>query len=31
MIEGVSVGLGSTGKGYNSVNYNYKLFEILLY
>jgi hypothetical protein len=29
MIEGVSVGLGSTGKGYNSVNYNYKLFEIL--
>jgi hypothetical protein len=29
MIEGVSVGLGSTGKGYNSENYNYKLFEIL--
>ena len=29
MIEGVSVGLGSTGKGYNSENYNYNLFEIL--
>ena len=29
MIEGVSVGLGSTGKGYNSANYNYRLFEIL--
>ena len=29
MIEGVSVGVGSTGKGYNSENYNYTLFEIL--
>ena len=29
MIEGVSVGLGSTGTGYNSENYDYKLFEIL--
>ena len=29
MIEGVSVGVGSTGKGYNSVGYNYTLFEIL--
>jgi hypothetical protein len=29
MIEGASVGLGSTGKGYNSENYNYTLFEIL--
>ena len=29
MIEGVSVGVGSTGSGYNSANYEYKLFEIL--
>ena len=29
MIEGVSVGLGSTGIGYNSVDYDYTLFEIL--
>ncbi len=29
MIEGVSVGLGSTGRGYNSENYDYTLFEIL--
>ena len=29
MIEGVSVGVGSTGKGYNSENYDYTLFEIL--
>ena len=29
MIEGVSVGVGSTGKGYNSANFEYKLFEIL--
>jgi hypothetical protein len=29
MIEGVSVGVGSTGKGYNSANYDYTLFEIL--
>ena len=29
MIEGVSVGVGSTGKGYNSRNYDYTLFEIL--
>jgi len=29
LIEGVSVGLGSTGKGYNSSTYDYTLFEIL--
>ena len=29
LIEGVSVGVGSTGKGYNSQNYDYTLFEIL--
>ena len=29
MIEGVNVGVGSTGKGYNSSNYEYSLFEIL--
>ena len=29
LIEGVSVGVGSTGKGYNSANYDYTLFEIL--
>jgi len=29
MIEGVSVGVGSTGKGFNSENYDYTLFEIL--
>ena len=29
MIEGVSVGVGSTGKGYNSENFEYTLFEIL--
>ena len=29
LIEGVSVGVGSTGKGYNSENYDYTLFEIL--
>ena len=29
MIEGISVGVGSTGSGYNSANYEYKLFEIL--
>jgi len=29
MIEGVSVGVGSTGIGYNSQNYDYTLFEIL--
>ena len=28
MIEGVSVGVGSTGTGYNSENYEYTLFEI---
>ena len=28
MIEGVSVGVGSTGKGYNSENFEYTLFEI---
>ena len=29
LVEGVSVGVGSTGKGYNSANYDYTLFEIL--
>ncbi len=29
MIEGASVGVGSTGKGFNSENYDYTLFEIL--
>jgi len=28
LVENVSVGLGTTGKGYNSSNYNYNLFEI---
>ena len=28
MIEGISVGVGSTGKGYNSSNYDYKLFTL---
>ena len=28
MIENVSVGVGSTGIGYNSENYNYKLFTL---
>ena len=28
MIEGISVGVGSTGKGYDSANYNYKLFTL---
>ena len=28
LIEGVSVGVGSTGKGYNSANYNYSLFTL---
>ena len=28
LVEGVSVGVGSTGTGYNSANYNYKLFEV---
>ena len=28
MIEGVSVGVGSDAKGYDSANYNYKLFTI---
>ena len=28
MIEGISVGVGSTGKGYDSSNYNYKLFTL---
>ena len=28
LIEGISVGVGSTGKGYNSSNYNYKLFDV---
>ena len=28
LIENVSVGVGTTGKGYNSSNYNYKRFKI---
>ena len=28
LIENISVGVGSTGKGYNSENYNYQLFTI---
>jgi hypothetical protein len=28
LIEGVSVGVGSTGRGYNSSNYNYTLFTL---
>jgi len=28
LIESVSIGAGSTGKGYNSENYNYKLFTV---
>ena len=28
LIENISVGVGSTGIGYNSQNYNYELFEI---
>ena len=28
LIEGVSVGVGSTGNGYNSRNYGYKLFTL---
>jgi len=28
LIENVSVGIGSTGKGFNSQNYNYKLFTL---
>ena len=28
LIEGISVGVGSTGIGYNSENYNYKLFPL---
>ena len=28
LVEGISVGVGSTGKGYNSANYDYKLFEL---
>jgi len=28
LIENVSVGVGSTGKGYNSENYNYQLFTL---
>ena len=29
LIENVSVGIGSTGKGFNSRNYGYKLFTII--
>ena len=29
MIESVSVGVGTTGIGYNSASYDYRLFEIL--
>jgi len=28
LVEGVSVGVGSTGKGYNSSGYDYKLFDV---
>ena len=28
MVENVSIGVGSTGKGYNNENYNYDLFEL---
>ena len=28
LVENVSVGVGSTGKGFNSVNYDYKLFTV---
>ena len=28
LVEGVSVGVGSTGKGFNTENYDYKLFTI---
>ena len=28
LIEGISVGIGSTDRGYNSQNYNYTLFEV---
>lgn len=28
LIEGISVGVGSTGKGYNSANYDYALFTL---
>jgi hypothetical protein len=28
LIENISVGVGSTGKGYNSENYNYSLFTL---
>ena len=29
LIEGISVGVGSTGKGYNSSGYDYKLFDVV--
>ena len=28
LVEGVSVGVGTTARGYNSAEYDYKLFEI---
>jgi hypothetical protein len=28
LVEGISVGVGSTGKGYNSAEYDYKLFDV---
>ena len=28
-MENTSVGVGSTGKGYNSSGYNYKLFDVV--
>ena len=28
LVEGISVGVGSTGKGYNSSDYGYKLFDV---
>ena len=28
MVENISIGVGSTGRGYNNENYNYDLFEL---
>ena len=28
LVEGISVGVGSTGLGYNSSGYDYKLFDV---
>ena len=29
MVENISIGVGSTGRGYNNENYNYDLFELV--